>query len=261
MIRVCSLFSGSSGNCTYIETDGTGILLDCGVSMKRIVAELERIGRDSQNVKALFITHEHSDHIQSAGPIARSFKIPVYATQGTWRAMQNGIGKIDKDLIRVVDEGTSEIVGDLEITPFKIYHDAAQPVAYTFQNSGKKLTVATDIGKMDDKIFFSLSGSDAILLEANHDIKMLENGSYPYSLKQRIKGKFGHLSNDDAAITCARLAALGTRTFLLGHLSEENNRPDIALKAVQSSVTKHCGDIGASFAVLERGKKGELITV
>lgn len=261
MIRVCSLFSGSSGNCTYIETEDTGILLDCGVSMKRILSELERIGRGSQNVKALFITHEHSDHIQSAGPIARAFKIPVYATRGTWRAMFGGIGKIDKSLIRVIDEGTSEFVGDLEVTPFRIYHDAAQPVAYNFKCGGKKLTVATDIGKMDEAIFLSLSGSDAVILEANHDIKMLENGSYPYSLKQRIRGKFGHLSNDEAAVTCARLAALGTKTFLLGHLSEENNRPEIALRAVQSSVEKHCGKTGASVAVLERGEKGELITV
>ena len=261
MIKICSLFSGSSGNSTYIETDTAGVLLDCGVSMKRILSELERIGKKREDIKALFITHEHIDHIMSVGPIARGWKIPVYATAGTWRAMYRGLGQIDKSLIRIAEEGKKVSVGDLEITPFAIYHDAAQPVAYCFESGGKKLTVITDIGKMDDKIFISLSGSDAVLLEANHDIKMLENGRYPYSLKKRIRGMYGHLSNEEAALTCARLAALGTKTFLLGHLSEENNTAQIALETVRSTIENSCSKGSFVFEVLERGKHGELITV
>ena len=261
MIKICPLFSGSSGNCTYIEYGQNGILLDCGVSMKKIVAELERIGRHPENIKALFITHEHSDHILSVGAIARKYKVPVYATKGTWNAMRSGVGRIDERQMRLVEEGKTVTVGTLRVTPFPISHDAAQPVAYIFQSDGRKLVVATDVGFMDDRIFMSMSGSDAVLIEANHDVGMLECGSYPQSLKQRIRGRRGHMSNDEAAAVCARLASLGTKTFLLGHMSEENNTPEIALKTVIDSVGATCSTDGLRFCVLQRGKQGELITV
>ena len=261
MIKFCPLFSGSSGNCTYIEYEKNGVLLDCGVSMKKIVAELERIGRYPENLKAVFVTHEHIDHILSVGAIARKFKVPVYATQGTWRAMSSGVGIIDKQQIKFVEEGKPVVVGKLNITPFSIPHDAAQPVAYFFQSDGRKLAVATDIGRMNERIFMSLSGSDAVIIEANHDIRMLEGGNYPYKLKQRIMGEYGHISNDEAAAVCARLAALGTKTFFLGHISEENNTPAIALKTVIDSVSETCPTDGLKFGVLQRGRQGELITV
>ena len=131
-MNVCSFFSGSSGNCTYIEANSVGILLDCGVAMKYIFAELERIGRSKKNISALFITHEHTDHIKSVGAIARSCKIPVFATRGTWRAMYNSLGRIDKGLINVVEDRKCVEIGGIKVTPFSVSHDAAEPVGYTF---------------------------------------------------------------------------------------------------------------------------------
>ena len=263
MINICPLFSGSSGNSTYIEINGTGILLDAGVSMKKILTALERIGKSGRDVSALLITHEHIDHILSLGALARRLRIPVYATVNTWRSMIKSVGKIDKSQIKPVYEDQDETIEKLRFKAFRIPHDAAQPVGYTFSDGEKKLTVATDIGEMNDKLFLSLSGSDGILLEANHDIGMLLSGSYPYPLKQRIRGKFGHLSNDEAAATCARLVTLGTKTILLGHLSAENNRPETALMAVGDSIERTGAEIGRDvfLDVIKREQERELQTI
>lgn len=263
MINICPLFSGSSGNSTYIEANGTGVLLDAGVSMKKILMALERIGKSGRDLSALLITHEHSDHILSLGALARKYKIPVYATVNTWRAMIKHVGKIDKSQIKPVYEGKPVKIGDLRFLAFPIPHDAAQPVGYTFSDGEKKLTVATDIGEMNDKLFLSLSGSDGVLLEANHDIQMLLTGSYPYPLKNRIRGKYGHLSNDEAAATCARLVTLGTKTILLGHLSAENNTPETAFSAVSGSITGTGAEIGKDvfLDVILREQERELQTI
>ena len=263
MINICPLFSGSSGNSTYIEVNKTGILLDAGVSMKKIVTALERIGKSGHDLSALLITHEHIDHILSLGALARRFKIPVYATVNTWRSMIKSVGKIDKSQIKPVFEGKTEKIDNLEFTAFEIPHDAAVPVGYTFSDGEKKLTVATDLGEMNEKLFLSLSGSDGILLEANHDTEMLLTGSYPYPLKKRIKGKFGHLSNDEAAATCARLVTLGTKTILLGHLSAENNRPETAFETVSGSIKGAGAEIGKDvfLDVILREQERELQTI
>lgn len=238
MIKVCPLFSGSKGNSTYIEINGNGVLLDAGVSFSRISQKLDAAGISPLQVKAILITHEHSDHIRGAGVAARKLGVPVYATIPTWYSMKKTLGKIEKNNILPVTPGKEEEICGICFKAFEIPHDASAPVGYNFFDGSKKFTVATDLGEMSEKLFLSLSGSDGIILESNHDVKMLLNGGYPYHLKMRIHGKLGHLSNDEAASVCARLASLGTKTILLGHLSEENNKPEIALAQTADMLCK-----------------------
>jgi len=260
MLKVCSFFSGSSGNCTYVESDMGAILIDAGVSMKRIFERLSEIGREPAFIKALFVTHEHSDHILSVGAIARKLKIPVYATKNTWRAMYRGLGKIDKEFIKPVEIDETIMVENIGVNAFRIPHDAAEPVGYTFSCDGKKMAIATDIGEMNDEIFLSLSGCSTVLLESNHDVDMLLHGNYPYTLKKRIRGKCGHLSNEEAAAVCARLISVGTTKILLCHLSEENNKPQIAFDTAKECLCR-CGAKVPEDVFLEIGGKGRLISV
>jgi phosphoribosyl 1,2-cyclic phosphodiesterase len=260
MMEVCALFSGSSGNCIYIESGATAVLLDAGVSMKRIFAEIERIGKSIEKIKAVFVTHEHSDHINGLGPVARRLRVPVYATKKTWYAMYRALGKIEKDKIMPVEIGETIEIDGLAVTAFGIPHDAVQPCGYTFCSGRKKITVATDMGEVCDEVLKIMCGSDGVLLESNHDINMLMQGSYPYYLKQRIRGKNGHLSNDDAAAAAAKLAAEGTKTILLGHLSGENNTSEIALTTSFEAIEK-TGVRDIRLEVIERGKEGKLIKI
>lgn len=228
MVRFVSLVSGSSGNSTFVSDGKTNILIDCGMSGKALEKSLESIGERACEISALLVTHEHIDHIKGAGIISRKYNIPIYATAGTHSAME--IGKI-RDENRLIADGEFEI-GSIGIKPFPIPHDAAQPVGYNLFAGGEKLSVATDIGHMTDEILDSILRSDRVLLEANHDVEMLKLGAYPYPLKQRILGDNGHLSNDTAAETALKLAENGTRSIMLGHLSNENNYPQIAYNTV-----------------------------
>lgn len=230
MIKICSLFSGSSGNCIFVSYNGTSILIDAGVSGKRIEASLRGIGETLDNISGIFITHEHSDHISGAGIISRRHKIPIYANTETWEAMSPFMGRLDSGHIRHIEVGEVRTVGDITIRPFSIPHDAVCPVGYNIFIAGKKLTIATDIGHMNDKLLDNLEKSDMILLESNHDVDMLRTGRYPWPLKRRILGDYGHLCNDIAGEVVAHLAQCGTKRFLLGHLSQENNLPELAYR-------------------------------
>lgn len=232
MIKVCSLFSGSSGNCIYVSYNETSILIDAGVSGKRIEGALKSIGESFEKVKGIFITHEHSDHICGAGILSRRYKIPIYANPSTWKAMHPFMGKLSSDLVRHIEVGQNLMLEDIEIRPFSIPHDAACPVGYNLFINGKKLTIATDIGHMSRELLENLEKSDMVLLESNHDIEMLKTGRYPWPLKQRILGENGHLCNDMAGKVVAYLAENGTKLFLLGHLSKENNFPELAYQTV-----------------------------
>lgn len=232
MIKVCSLFSGSSGNCIFVSYNETAILIDAGVSGKRIEAALEGIGESFDKIAGIFITHEHSDHISGAGILSRRYKIPIYANPITWAAMRPFMGKLSPDNIRHIAVGEITAIGDISVRPFSIPHDAACPVGYNIFVDGKKLTIATDIGHMDSELLANLEKSDMILLESNHDIEMLRTGRYPWPLKQRILGDHGHLCNEMAGKVVAHLAQCGTKRFLLGHLSQENNFPELAYRTV-----------------------------
>ena len=232
-LRFSPLFSGSSGNATYVGCDDAHILVDAGLSGSRVTQELARAGVDPSILNAILVTHEHSDHIKGIGILSRKYNLPVYATEGTWQAMYNKIGTIADKNIRVIEPGQDFFIGSIDVTPFPTPHDAAQPVGYVFETGGAKLAVATDLGCVRDSWLKYVIGADAVLLESNFDPGMLQTGPYPYDLKKRIMGRHGHLSNDDAGEVAAELVRAGARQIILGHLSKENNYPELALKCTE----------------------------
>ncbi len=237
MVTFCSLFSGSSGNALYFASNNTKVLIDCGVSGKRIAASLENIGVNAEEIDAILVTHEHGDHIQAVGVMSRRYNIPIYANTGTWAGMEKSIGKIKLENIRYFDTYKDFCINDIGILPFSIPHDAIDPVGYSFYTENRKVSIATDMGHINSKLISNMEGSQLILLESNHDEEMLKCGSYPYYLKQRILGEKGHLSNEMAAEFASYMVDKGTNTFVLGHLSKENNFPELAYRTVYNTLT------------------------
>jgi len=235
-MHFCSLYSGSSGNALFVSAGGTKILVDSGLSCKKIFSALESIGQNPAEISAIFISHEHIDHVRGAGIISRKLNIPVFANENTWAKMVPLVGSVAPENIQIFKTGEPLQHGGIKIHPFSIPHDAAEPVGFNFFANGKKLTIATDIGHVNDEILAHVDGSDLILLESNHDLEMLRIGPYPYYLKRRIEGKHGHLSNDTASEIVAFLAERGTCRFILGHLSKENNFPELAYLTMQNKL-------------------------
>lgn len=243
MTRFISLISGSSGNATYFSDGKTNLLIDCGMSGARLKEALHAIDVMPESINALLLTHEHIDHTKGAGVISRRYNIPVYATEGTHSDMD--IGNLADENIKLISEDTEFEIGTIAITPFAIPHDANQPVGFTFISENEKYSLATDIGKMTSGILDHITGSKNVLLESNHDIEMLRFGSYPFPLKQRILGDKGHLSNELAAKTALRLVQNGTEHIMLGHLSKENNRPEIAMLETYNLLTQSDVKVGS----------------
>lgn len=235
-LRFSPLFSGSSGNATYVGCDDAHLLVDAGLSGTRIIQELLTIGMDPAMLSAILVTHEHSDHIKGIGILSRKFDLPIYATEGTWREMYNKIGNVAPRNMRIFEPGQDFFIGSIDVTPFATPHDAGQPVGYTFETGGAKLALATDLGSVRDSWLKYVLGSDAVILESNYDPGMLQTGPYPYELKKRIMGRHGHLSNDDAGEVAIELARHGATQIILGHLSKENNYPELALQSTLSAL-------------------------
>lgn len=235
----CSIASGSSGNCIFAGTDDAGVLVDAGISGRQVEMGLNQIGRTGRDLDGILITHEHSDHIKGVGVLARKYGVPIYGTAGTLQAVKNcsSLGKIEEGLFHEVTADQTFTVGDMEILPFSTSHDAADPVAYRMNAGEHSVAVVTDLGVYNDYIVDHLQGLDAVLLEANHDIRMLQAGSYPYYLKQRILGKRGHLSNENAGRLLCRILHDNMKKIYLGHLSKENNYDALAYETVCSEVT------------------------
>ena len=238
-MEFCTIASGSSGNSTYIGTAYTKILIDAGVSGKRIQDALGQLGISGEDIDALFLTHEHIDHIQGAGVISRRFHVPIYATEETWAAIGDSLGKIAPDDKRYVYPGEVCAVNDICVRPFSIPHDAAEPVGYNVMAEDRKATLATDIGHVTDEICEALADSDILLLEANHDVEMLKKGGYPRLLKERILGENGHLSNHTAGELLSSVMSGRLKHVFLGHLSKENNTPDLAYGTVERILWEH----------------------
>jgi len=238
-MKMCSIASGSSGNCIYIGTQATHLLVDAGISGKKTVEGLNQLGLTGNDIDGILITHEHSDHINGLGVMCRKFGIPVYGTRGTISEIKkvSNLGKIDDSLFHVVNADEKFILKDITVNPMKISHDAAEPVAYRFQYGSKRMAVATDLGIYNDYTVESLRGMDVLLLEANHDINMLQVGPYPYYLKQRILGSRGHLSNELSGKLLSRLLHDHLKTVILGHLSKENNLAELAYETVRLEIT------------------------
>ena len=237
-MRLCSIASGSSGNCIYVGSEATHLLVDAGISGKRTESGLKELGLTGRDIDGILITHEHADHINGLGVLARKYEIPIYATSGTIRAIKNtsGLGDLDGELFHEVWEDKKLILKDLTVNPMHISHDAAQPVGYRISYGNRKVAVCTDLGIYNDYTVECLKGMDAVLLEANHDVNMLQVGPYPYYLKQRILGEKGHLSNENSGRLLCRILHDRLQTVLLGHLSKENNLPELAYESVRMEI-------------------------
>jgi len=234
MDRFCTLYSGSSGNASFIGTEREGILIDIGKNAKQTVLALSRLDLLPEQIRAVFITHEHVDYIAGLRVFCKKYHVPVYASLGTLEAL-DAAGHLAGDFPVFRMEDYAE-VGALHVECFHTSHDCAEGLGYSVTLSdGKRVCTATDTGVVTPEMAHAVLGADTVLLESNHDIAMLQNGPYPYPLKRRILGDRGHLSNDAAADMVGALLESGTKQVILGHLSLENNCPELAL---QSSVSK-----------------------
>ena len=258
-MRILSIASGSSGNCIYVGDENTHILVDAGISKKRIEEGLNTIGLTIKDLNAILVTHEHTDHIGGIGVLTRQCDAPVYGTKGTLQEIlqTTSLGRLDPCRFMEMQENAQIRVGDILVDSMKISHDAAQPVAYRFFKDGKKLAIATDLGIVTEENEEKLKGMDVILLEANHDVNMLQVGPYPYYLKQRILGNKGHLSNENAGKLLSRVVHDGLSHILLGHLSKENNHPDLAYEAVRLEITMGDNPYDASDFAIHVAKRSE----
>ena len=236
-IKFCSLSSGSSGNCQYIETNKSKILVDAGFSGKRIEALLQSIEVDPRSIDGILVTHEHIDHIRGVGVLSRRYDIPIYANESTWQAMTPIIKEVKSHNIKLFDTNKNFDLNDLDIYPFMVSHDSIEPVGYIINYKNKKISIITDTGWVNNTTKSLLKNSDLYFLESNHDIRMLREGSYPWSLKKRIMSSKGHLSNDDAGMILGDILSGFGETVLLAHLSKDNNRPEIAYNTVSNFIT------------------------
>lgn len=239
MFKFCSLYSGSSGNSLLIQTENTKILIDAGESAKKIIDALSSIDVNPNDLNAILVTHEHSDHIKGLGTLSKKYNIPVYANQKTWDAMPEQNSKVVENNKKYFNPSENFEIGDLKIHPFKIPHDAANPCGFNFFHENKKMSVATDIGHMTSNIIHTLEDSTFLLLESNYDPNVLKCSKYPYLLKERIAGPNGHLPNGEAGKTISYLLNSGLKKVMLGHLSKENNFPELAYKTVMDELIEN----------------------
>lgn len=237
MARFCPLFSGSSGNCYLVGSGKDNILIDIGKNAKTIERALTDLHISIDSIRAIFITHEHTDHIAGLSVFASRYKIDVYASAGTLQALEEKGCLNGKFECKVIDSKGAG-AGDMHIIPFSTPHDSRESIGYKiFTPDGRVVAVATDLGEMTDEVRSCLAGSDLVVLESNHDTRMLENGSYPYYLKRRIASPTGHLCNGQCAHELPFLAQSGTTRFFLAHLSRENNHPDLAFQTALCALT------------------------
>lgn len=236
-MKFCSLYSGSSGNSLFISNNNTKILIDAGLSGKRIQSAMDLIAEDLREIGGIMVTHEHSDHIHGVGVLSRRFDLPIYANEKTWAAMKKDLGKIAEHNVKIFDFEAPFIIQDLQIEAFKTSHDAADSAGFVISDGKSRLGIATDSGIITPEMRSALCGCDLVVLESNHDVSMLEAGSYPFYLKQRIKSDFGHLSNETAGDLALALVQEGTRKLVLAHLSQENNYPLLAYETTARILT------------------------
>ena len=265
-MRLCSIASGSSGNCIYVGSDNTHLLVDTGISKKRIEEGLKSLEIKGEELSGILVTHEHSDHIQGLGVFSRKYEIPIYATAGTIQGIcgSKSLGKMPEGLCHEIQSDREFQLGDIKVHPFAISHDANEPSGYCFQNGEKRMAIATDLGNYNDYVVKNLQNLDALLLESNHDLHMLEVGPYPYYLKQRVMGERGHLSNELSGRLLCDILHDNLKYVMLGHLSKENNYAELAYETVKLEVTlgdnPYRGD-EIPITVAKRDMVSQIITV
>lgn len=251
-MRVSVLASSSSGNATYIETPKHKVLVDAGLSGKKLAASMASIGRDLADVDSLFITHEHTDHCKGVGVLARRYpKLAVYANAPTFAHLPQSLGVLPADQLHVFAEGTTLSLDDLDIESFGVSHDAAAAQFYQFHHDGKAFAILTDTGYVSDRVEGTIRNADAYVMECNHDLEMLRTGPYPWSLKQRILCDTGHLSNEDGANAIMDVIGLNTKRVYLGHLSPHNNVKALAHVTVANLLMQQGLAVGHDFNIYD----------
>ena len=262
MFKFCSLFSGSTGNSLLVESDNAEILIDAGESAKKIVSALSLVDTDISEIDAILVTHEHSDHVKSLGTISKKYNIPIYANQETWNAMPEQKQKV-LDVNQKFFQVNKEFeIRDLAFKPFSIPHDAASPCGFNVFCKDKKISIATDLGHVTPDIMSNLEKSSFILLESNYDPEILKYSRYPFSLKQRISGPKGHLSNNASGKIVSKLIKTGLNSVMLGHLSKENNFPELAYKTVvEEIINNHHDESDVRIGVAKRDSPSKIIDI
>jgi phosphoribosyl 1,2-cyclic phosphodiesterase len=230
LFRFASLGSGSEGNALVVQVGQTKVLMDCGFNLSESVARLARLGLKPEELSGIVVTHEHGDHISGVSRLARKYALPLWLTHGTLRQQFKALGDFPK--ITEIYPHSSFFIGDVMVQPYSVPHDAVEPVQYIFSDGAKRLGVLTDVGSSTPHIEQVLTGCSALVLECNHDTGMLSNGDYPYSLKQRVGGRFGHLNNEDAAALLSRLDNGKLQHIVAAHLSRKNNTSELAVGAL-----------------------------
>jgi phosphoribosyl 1,2-cyclic phosphodiesterase len=255
-MNVCLLASGSKGNATYISNSHTSILIDAGLSGRQIEKRMRAKGLDPTSVQAILVSHEHRDHIQGVGILARRYGITVYINRETWQTARGQIGKIKEHHFFTCGQPFG--IDNLTIHPFGISHDAVDPTGFTISSGRLKVGIATDLGKVTTLVKERLQGAQLLVIEANHDADMLLNGPYPWSLKQRVRSRTGHLSNTDAQKLVRELKGDQLKYVILAHLSETNNTPEkaynevcVALEKTNTALTVATQEAGAPLIQIE----------
>jgi len=231
-MRFSVLASGSTGNAFYIETDKTRLLVDAGLSGKQIDRLFQEVAADPKELDGILVTHEHTDHIKGLGIIARKYKLPIYANEKTWKAMEKAIGKIQTDQKFDFAANHVQTFGDIDVESFSVSHDAVDPMFFTFHHEDKKVALVTDLGYVSERIKKTIAGANAFIFEANHDVSMLQMGSYPWNVKRRILGDYGHVSNEDCGLALSDVITNETKRVYLAHLSKDNNMKELARMSV-----------------------------
>lgn len=239
MIKMSVLASGSTGNATYVESDKGSLLVDAGMSGKKMADLFQQIDRKIEDLSGILVTHEHIDHIKGLGILARKYHLPIYANEKTWERIEHSDKKIPSDQKFIFNPYETKAIAGFDIESFSVSHDAVDPQFYIFHNDYKKLTIITDTGYVSDKMKGMIHGSDCFVFESNHDVDMLRMGRYPWNTKQRILSDYGHVSNEDAAHAMCDVITGSTKRIYLSHLSQDNNMKELARMSVSQVLNAH----------------------
>lgn len=261
MLTLTTLASGSSGNCALLSDGETPLLLDVGISCRRICTALAGLNLSPESLSGILITHEHSDHISGLATLHKRFHLPVYTSPGTARQLCYRIAALE-DVVRTCAPGSSFTVGGLDVETFPISHDAAEPMGFAVSSGDRKAALVTDLGVVTDAVQRGMAGAQLVLVEANHDEEWVRSGPYPYYLKERILGRQGHLSNEAGGTLALTAVQGGARTVVLAHLSRENNTPQRAFDTVNTILNAYGPDDAAlTLAVAPRDQTGPVYTI
>lgn len=233
-MKITPLASGSSGNSFLVEGNGSAVLVDAGLSAKQLTIRLQTVGVDPGSLKGILVSHGHSDHVKGIGVLSRRFRIPVLANRRTWETIQQGVGKVHA--LEIFQTGRVFEFAGFKVHPFSVPHDCSDPVGFRISKGNARLGIATDLGIATGLVLNLLTDLQVVVLESNHDPKMLRDGPYPWELKQRVKGRLGHLSNDDTAQALQRIVTDELKAVVLAHMSETNNTVELALKCASASL-------------------------